>query len=288
MELAGDSVEHLPEEIAYLEKMNQKCQRLLGEISQKDSLLQKNDENQNLIQKTTTEINDLNKKIEYLKYDKKSHERVENEWKLKKKELDNLSGKKQIFSGQMKQLSTSIEELEGKIGSFEKYKKELLNLTDFLKLLTLIRDIYGNDGVQKELRNISRPLIEKKTRDLFERFNFEYSDINLDEDYDVTIYGPTGESSLDMISGGEKIAVALALRLGITQVLSGGNLELIMLDEPTIHLDAYRRQELIDLLKKMSIIPQMIIVTHDTDLEDAADNILRIEKEDGNSFIAES
>ncbi|MDD3753479.1 MAG: AAA family ATPase [Methanobacterium sp.] len=288
MELAGDSVEHLPEEIAYLEKMNQKCQRLLGEISQKDSLLQKNDENQNLIQKTTTEINELNKKIEYLKYDKKSHERVENEWKLKKKELDNLSGKKQIFSGQMKQLSTSIEELEGKIGSFEKYKKELLNLTDFLKLLTLIRDIYGKDGVQKELRNISRPLIEEKTRDLFERFNFEYSDINLDEDYDVTIYGPTGESSLDMISGGEKIAVALALRLGITQVLSGGNLELIMLDEPTIHLDAYRRQELIDLLKKMSIIPQMIIVTHDTDLEDAADNILRIEKEDGNSFIAES
>ncbi len=164
----------------------------------------------------------------------------------------------------------------------------MLNLTDFLKLLTLIRDIYGKDGVQKELRNISRPLIEEKTRDLFERFNFEYSDINLDEDYDVTIYGPTGESSLDMISGGEKIAVALALRLGITQVLSGGNLELIMLDEPTIHLDAYRRQELIDLLKKMSIIPQMIIVTHDTDLEDAADNILRIEKEDGNSFIAES
>jgi exonuclease SbcC len=181
-----------------------------------------------------------------------------------------------------------VEELGGKIRSYEKYEKELLNLKDFLKLLSLIRDIYGKDGAQKELRNISRPLIEEKTRDLFERFNFEYSDIKLDDDYDVTIYGPTGKSSLDMISGGEKIAVALALRLGITQVLSGGSLELIMLDEPTIHLDAYRRQELIDLLKKMSIIPQMIIVTHDTDLEDAADNILRIEKEEGNSFIIES
>lgn len=85
-----------------------------------------------------------------------------------------------------------------------------------------------------------------------------------------------------------KCQCPLALRLGITQVLSGGNLELIMLDEPTIHLDAYRRQELIDLLKKMSIIPQMVIVTHDTDLEDAADNILRIEKEKGTSFLVES
>ena len=46
MELAGDSVENLPEEIAYLEGMNQKYQRLLGEVSQKEALLQKNDENQ--------------------------------------------------------------------------------------------------------------------------------------------------------------------------------------------------------------------------------------------------
>ena len=137
-------------------------------------------------------------------------------------------------------------------------------------------------------KKLSRPLIEEKTRELFEKFNFEYSDVRLDEDYDVTIYGPRGESSLDMISGGEKIAVALALRLGITQVLSGGSLEMIMLDEPTIHLDAYRRQELIDLLKRMSIIPQMIIVTHDVDLEDAADNIMKMEKEEGVSFLVES
>jgi exonuclease SbcC len=207
---------------------------------------------------------------------------------LKNEELNQLTGKKQMLTGQMDQLSISIKELESKIKSFQKYETDLKHLKDFLKLLNFIRDLYGKDGVQKDLRNISRPLIEEKTRDLFEKFNFEYSDIKLDDDYDVTIYGPTGESSLDMISGGEKIAVALALRLGITQVLSGGSLELIMLDEPTIHLDAYRRQELIDLLKKMSIIPQMIIVTHDTDLEDAADNILRIEKEEGTSFLVES
>ena len=182
MELAGDSVENLPEEIAYLEGMNQKYQRLLGEVSQKEALLQKNDENQNDIQKTTTEINKLNKKIEELKYNKKSHKKVENEWNLKKEELNDLKGKKQSFLGQIKQLSASVEELGGKIRSYEKYEKELLNLKDFLKLLSLIRDIYGKDGAQKELRNISRPLIEEKTRDLFERFNFEYSDIKLDDD----------------------------------------------------------------------------------------------------------
>ena len=288
MEIAGDSVENIPEEIVYLEEMNQRYQRLLGEVSQKDNLLQRQKENENLIKSTLEEIENLKKNIEDLKYSEKSHERVKNDWNLKNEELNQLTRKKHTLTGQIDQLSISIKELKGKIELFQKYENELKNLKDFLKLLTLIRDLYGKDGVQKDLRNISRPLIEEKTRDLFERFNFEYSDIKLDDDYDVIIYGPNGESSLDMISGGEKIAVALALRLGITQVLSGGSLELIMLDEPTIHLDAYRRQELIDLLKKMSIIPQMIIVTHDTDLEDAADHILRIEKEDGASFIVES
>ena len=207
---------------------------------------------------------------------------------MKKDELMDLSGQKQLLVGQLHQLSDSIQTIEEKLNSLREYETELKNLKDFLKLLNLIRDLYGKDGVQKDLRNLSRPLIEEKTRELFEKFNFEYSDVRLDEDYDVTIYGPGGESSLDMISGGEKIAVALALRLGITQVLSGGSLEMIMLDEPTIHLDAYRRQELIDLLKRMSIIPQMIIVTHDADLEDAADNIMKMEKEEGVTFLVES
>jgi DNA repair protein SbcC/Rad50 len=288
MEIAGDRVENLPEEIKYLEEINKKYQHLLGEVSQKDAILKRQEENGTLIQKTTEELEDIRKNIENLNYNTESHERVKNDWDLKNEELNQLTGEKQKLVGQIDQLSISIKELESKIESFQKYENDLKNLKDFLKLLKFIRDLYGKDGVQKDLRNISRPLIEEKTRDLFEKFNFEYSDIKLDDDYDVTIYGPTGESSLDMISGGEKIAVALAMRLGITQVLSGGSLELIMLDEPTIHLDTYRRQELIDLLKKMSIIPQMIIVTHDADLEDAASNILRIEKEEGNSFLVES
>jgi ATPase involved in DNA repair len=281
MEIAGDSLENLPGEIAYLEELSKTHQHLLGEVSQKDSLLRRIDENQSLIQETLEELKKVQKVVEDSKYNKESHERVKKEWELKKDELMDLSGQKQLLVGQLHQLSDSIQTIEEKLNSLREYETELKNLKDFLKLLNLIRDLYGKDGVQKDLRNLSRPLIEEKTRELFEKFNFEYSDVRLDEDYDVTIYGPRGESSLDMISGGEKIAVALALRLGITQVLSGGSLEMIMLDEPTIHLDAYRRQELIDLLKRMSIIPQMIIVTHDTDLEDAADNIMKMEKRRG-------
>jgi DNA repair protein SbcC/Rad50 len=288
MELAGDSVENLPEEIVYLEGINQKYQRLIGKVSQKESLLQKQKENKNLIHETIKELEEINKKIEDLNYNKEFYERVKQESNLKYEELNQLSGEKQTLIGQMNQLSQSIQELELKVESYTQYQKELISLIDFLKLLNLIRELYGKDGIQKDLRNRSKIQIEQNTLEFFEKFNFEYSDIKLDENYDLTVYGPNGENTLDMMSGGEKIAIALALRLGITRTISKGNLELIMLDEPTIHLDTYRRQELIDILKKMSIIPQMIIVTHDADMEDAADNILRIEKEEGTSFLVES
>lgn len=206
------------------------------------------------------------------------HERSEEKLKELNKELNEIKGK-------ATQIIADIEDLTIKLNQNDVFKEKLENVEDYLKLLKEIRSLYSKDGIQKELRNRSKPLIQKNTKDFFEQFNFNYSDLKIDEEYNISVFGPEGKSTLDMISGGEKIAIALALRLGITKAMSKGNIETILLDEPTIHLDSYRRHELIGLLRQMSTLPQMIIVTHDSELENAANNIIKVQKDEGISNI---
>lgn len=285
LSLSKVDMESIDAEISRLKNLNDEYQQIRGIVSKKETVVDKVQKLGAEIIKITEEQEKAQQELKDISYDDEIHQNLINSFNGKNIEFQDTHGQEKEFSGELKGVLENIERIESELGLYDKYKAELSSLDDFLKLINLFRDLYGKDGIQKELRNMSRPLIEKNTREFFEKFNFEYSDITLDEDYNIDVYGPVGKTILDMISGGERIAVALALRLGITKALSGGNLELIMLDEPTIHLDTYRRAELIDILKRMSIIPQMIIVTHDADLEEAAENIIKVEKVEGISRV---
>ena len=110
----------------------------------------------------------------------------------------------------------------------------------------------------------------------------------MDEDYNITIYHKNEELDSKIISGGEKIVIALSLRLGIAKVLSENKTDLLILDEPTIHLDEERRKSLIDIIREINFVPQMIVVTHDDKMESLSSNIIKIVKQNGISSIDDS
>ena len=232
------------------------------------------------------QIEILKNKIEASVYDKEKYEKVIYFYEVYERRYDEFAGELSEIKGQAKELIANVNVLAEKILTNYKFQQEYKNTTDYIDLLNHIRTLYSKNGIQKELRNRSRPVIQKYTKDFFDEFNFNYSDLTLDEDYEVTVFGPEGEASMSMVSGGEKIAIALALRLGITKAKAKGDLETILLDEPTIHLDSFRRHELINLLKDMTVLPQMIIVTHESQLENAADNLVKVEKNNGISKVS--
>ncbi|WP_414468924.1 AAA family ATPase [Methanobacterium sp. ACI-7] len=278
--------ESVKEELEKLRKMKEKYDKLCGEVSIKEDVLKSLSKVKTEIVTLSNDIEAQKEKITQINYEVEKHNQAKEDLNKGQKELEDIQKEIGSLKGQLKSTNERLDELGKEIQIYNSDKKELEKIGRFIELLNEIRKLYGKDGIQKDLRSKSRPLIEKNTLEFFNKFNFEYSDIKLNEDYDVTLFGPSGENTLDMISGGEIIAVAIALRLGIAKTLVKGNLEMMILDEPTIHLDSYRRHELIDVIKKLSVIPQMIIVTHDSGLEEAAHNILKIEKKNGISEIA--
>ena len=271
--------------ISDLEAKTARYNVLVGLVSDKESYEDKIKVNADEIDKKIVDIENINKKIESCDYNEDNHNEIS-------KLVEEITEKISTSNNQIVAYKKDLEFSEEKIKNLkEEIKQNQINIAkyeaidEYLTLLEDFRAFYSKDGVQKDLRNQSLPLIQKYTKEFFEKFNFNYSNLLLDDEYNIFITGPKGEVNLDMVSGGEKIAIALSLRLGITQVMSEGNIETILLDEPTIHLDSFRRQELINVLRSMSVIPQMIIVTHDEELETAADYIIKVEKEDGISKV---
>lgn len=236
-------------------------------------------------------VNDMERKTSLLRSqlsdiqkNRKTFDKVKGRVQELRSELSALREASGRQHGKRQELENSRGRLRDEVKDIKEKKKEHTRLSGFVGLLGEIRALFDKSGLQKELRMKSGPIIEVHMREFFSKFNFDYSDISLDENYDITLYGPGGESTTEMISGGEKIAAALSMRLGIARTLVGGSAESMMLDEPTIFLDNQRRRDLIDVLKKLSVMPQLIIVTHDTSMEEAADKITVISKERGRSF----
>jgi exonuclease SbcC len=105
----------------------------------------------------------------------------------------------------------------------------------------------------------------------------------LNSDYTIEINRYGTYESVNVLSGGETIAVALAIRFAFAKEFS--NMNLLVLDEPTIFLDNQRREELVNLLEKHRLVEQLFVVTHDDNFERIADKTFYVQKSRGESRI---
>ncbi|MFN3384683.1 MAG: AAA family ATPase [Archaeoglobaceae archaeon] len=255
----------------------------------RDSILS---EVQNLEKELSKAKGDLKKilsEIEELKYDEKAHRKIREDLERKMQERSELE--KEIV-----RLQTEIQSKEGEMSRCEsevkklvEKEKELKVVEDFIKILEKIRGAFHKDGIQRIIRARAKPLLENYTREFFERFNLEFSDVQMDDDYNVSVIGALGTQTIDQISGGERVALAIALRLAIARVLSD-KVETIIMDEPTTHLDEERRRELVNILNSFfregsRIFPQMIVITHHGEIEEVADVVYSVKKKEGYSVV---
>jgi DNA repair protein SbcC/Rad50 len=162
------------------------------------------------------------------------------------------------------------------INTSNKILKELESAAELLTNLENIRSqVFSRDGpVALSLRLWALKVLSAKASEYLSMFKIGISRIELAEkarDVQIVCYGSFGDIDMNSLSGGEKVAVALALRLAIAQMVSSNKLDFIILDEPTIHLDVERRKSLVRIISDsfkegLGPLSQIIIITHDAEI----------------------
>jgi exonuclease SbcC len=80
--------------------------------------------------------------------------------------------------------------------------------------------------------------------------------------------------------------LAIAFRVALAKTLLGRLPGLMILDEPTQNLDAENKARLFEMVREIAgLLEQVIVVTHDEEIMEKADNIVRVHNESGISIV---
>lgn len=192
----------------------------------------------------------------------------------REQEIGALHQERGKIDTQLEQLKKYREELarnDAELTTIERLQAELEQLTEF----------YG--ALKKELRTRNIKALELYFNQFFRLMDSgaSYRGVRVSADYDITVELKNGSTIRpDLLSGGERALINIALRSAIHQVLAQASSRMpLILDEPTIYLDRERVNRLQFLLEELGgRIGQVIVVSHELGLVEGADHEYRTEK----------
>ncbi len=277
--------QQLEEEIRSLKESEKLYLEIKKEISQKEKFISR-------LESLNDVLKDLNKQVNLLKENLKDEKQLE-------EKIDQQNKKIQEIENQIREIEDSlnpelskygyiqgqIENLEKQLNLIKENLEKIKAKEEKLKKYRKLEEALGPKGIQKVIRDSALYQLPILTEKLFKAFGFDFNQVKFSDNFDISVQVLTYEKTdrfipVNAISGGQKVALGLALRLALSHFL-GGRSEFLILDEPTVHLDSQRKEELINILLKLkekNYVKQLLVVTHDREIEDAADQIYYIEK----------
>ncbi|ADM27951.1 SMC domain protein [Ignisphaera aggregans DSM 17230] len=214
---------------------------------------------------------------------------IENEYRKISDELNRKISESERIRGFIESSEARKKELNEKIKNLDEELKELEKLVKIYPSLDiLVNRILGKDGLlAKLLTNEARMLIERYTNRILHELGMDFS-ITIDEDFNISVKTMFGDIDVRGLSGGEQVALSIALRIALAYTVFGRLPGFFILDEPTQFLDSERRRTIFEIIKRLSErLPQVLVVTHDVEVVDMADKVYYISKEGGRSVVRE-
>ncbi|RLF13956.1 MAG: SMC family ATPase, partial [Thermoprotei archaeon] len=182
-----------------------------------------------------------------------------------------------------------IKEYGERIDELRKMREKMEDEKKKLTLLNTLEKIMGE--FRMDMISRIRPTLSAYASSLMEILTEgKYSQVELNENYDIMIYDGGKAYEIGRFSGGEEDLANLCIRLSISQMLAdraGGEFNMIILDEIFGSQDVNRRRNILNTLTSLSSrFRQIFVVTHIEEIKQMVDNaIIVYEDEDGSSRI---
>ncbi len=214
-------------------------------------------------------------------------ERAENYLSEVEPYLETKHEERDELQNQIGAVRNELDELDELKGQRDELEATVERLETLYEEASELQETYADLRAELRRRNVDR--LEAMLNETFDLVyqNDSYARIELDGDYGLTVYQKDGtELAPDQLSGGERALFNLSLRCAIYRLLSEGiegkaPTPPLILDEPTVFLDAGHVSKLVELIESMTThgVAQIIVVSHDEELVGAADDLIAVRKD---------
>ncbi len=188
-----------------------------------------------------------------------------------------------------KSVLQEIKNLQQKIKELEEFKKRIKEEKKNVQHLSMLNEIMSS--FRTYLISQIRPTLSLYASELFDQLtDGKYSEIELDENYNLIVYDNGVPYNIERFSGGEEDLANLCIRLAISEVITekaGSVFNFIILDEIFGSQDNIRKQNIIKALSSFSSkFRQIFLITHIEEIKNFMENAITVlEEENGESKI---
>ena len=263
--------------------------------SQLVDLRERIEENERSLKQLESVVSGLEKQLQAAKGETKPLEDLVLQIKGLEREIESLD---KGFTEVGKKIAGTLERTRGMSENKEQFERDLQAITKQLKMKESLSEhrIWVTDYLSPTIENIEKHVLTS----LNQRFDVQFQrwfqilmedpdlQVRVDEEFSPVIEREGYEQDFLALSGGEKTSVAMAYRLALNtlvqEVAAGGGTNVLILDEPT---DGFSKEQLLkvrDVLSELKC-PQVILVSHERELEAFADHVYRVERSNGVSTV---
>ncbi len=215
-------------------------------------------------------------------YDAEAHEKLRQQERM-------LEDEKLTAETRLHEWRNLLQTQQQRLGQLQEAQVQLLALEAEQNRLRSRQEVleFLREGIRKAGPQITQQLV----RMISEQANQIFGDILGDhsmvlewnEEYGITVSQWGQQREFELLSGGEQMVAAMAVRLALLMHLA--SVQFAFFDEPTTNLDDARRAQLAESLSGIRTLQQLFVISHDDTFEQASYHVIQVSKEDGLSQV---